>query len=215
MEDDQIMKLLTNRSWSAVQSGLNVAASERIWHDEFMPCHLLYGLSRDPRSLAGCALAEVGMTERKILLAIKELLPAGSEEKWPLPYHESTKWVVRFAWGEARELRHERIGTEHLLLALTGVEKPDKVMEWSKITSTRAEEVRGLIMGYLDAGPEEAEGNLVAAGLADLTKAVDRLAEAHELQALASLLDRRGNHGVAKEVYAAAQKRIEDMLAPE
>jgi Clp amino terminal domain, pathogenicity island component len=80
--------------------------------------HLLLGLVREGKGRAAAALGSLGVTLEAVRGRARELVgPAGSSNATP-PLTPRSRAVLRLAQREARQLGHEAVGTEHLLLAL-------------------------------------------------------------------------------------------------
>ena len=85
--------------------------------------HVLLGLVRDGDSVAGRALASLGVELSKVRTAVEFIMGAGDAANMPSTPNEltlspRTKRVIEFAIDEARKLRHSRVGPEHLLLGV-------------------------------------------------------------------------------------------------
>jgi hypothetical protein len=100
----------------------------RLGHDRVGTEHLLLALLRDPECLATAALRERGVEPGTARRRVEEAAgpgqvepPAGEPER-PAGLHLRMTRPVTLALGlagrEARELGHDRVGTEHLLLGL-------------------------------------------------------------------------------------------------
>jgi effector-binding domain-containing protein len=81
---------------------------------EINPAHVLLGLLRESEGFAGHVLADFGMT----LEPMRTLLPRGQDQSAEPRITASAQQVVSLADGEARQIGHHYIGTEHLLLGL-------------------------------------------------------------------------------------------------
>jgi hypothetical protein len=77
--------------------------------------HVLLGLLQADRGVAASALAAMGVEPD----AVRALAPAGTESPSDqLPFSPEVKKTLELALREALTLKHDYIGTEHLLLAL-------------------------------------------------------------------------------------------------
>ena len=81
--------------------------------------HLLFGLLKEDRGIAHKILSSNGLSEDILLFKIKELygVPNGSFSG-KVTFTPRTKQVIEMSFIEAKEMGHNYIGTEHLLLAL-------------------------------------------------------------------------------------------------
>ena len=109
----------TERARRVVKAAQEEARELR--HDHIFPEHLALGLLHDPDSLAGQAIAALGVTPeaaREALVAAQQ--PPAVEEpvSGRIPFTSRAKKVLELALREALLLGHNYIGTEHLLLGL-------------------------------------------------------------------------------------------------
>ena len=83
--------------------------------------HLLFGLLKEDRGIAHKILLLNGLSEDILLFKIKELYgtPNGSFSG-KVTFTPRTKQVIEMSFIEAKEMGHNYIGTEHLLLAQIG-----------------------------------------------------------------------------------------------
>jgi excisionase family DNA binding protein len=96
------------------------------------PRHLLLGLTAESGGLGSRALAELGVTEadvRTVLERHPELASrAGKEAGSVLRLSEGTMTALRRAVDQANKLKHNHLGTEHLLLGLLADPKGEAAM---------------------------------------------------------------------------------------
>jgi Clp amino terminal domain, pathogenicity island component len=100
----------------------------RLGHDRVGTEHLLLALLRDQGCLATAALSERGVAAETALRRLKEAAGpgwagrrGGEEDRLAglhLPMTKPVAHVFGLATREAKELEHDRVGTEHLLLGL-------------------------------------------------------------------------------------------------
>jgi Clp amino terminal domain, pathogenicity island component len=100
----------------------------RLGHDRVGTEHLLLALLRDQQCLAAAALSERGVKAETARRRVEEAAgPAPADrrgrerdrlEDLQLPITKPVTLVFGLAAREARELEHDRVGTEHLLLGL-------------------------------------------------------------------------------------------------
>ena len=82
--------------------------------------HLLLGLQKEISGVAGQILSSNGVEEEKIWKVVEELVSPVGEEV-PLGYPQISprlSYILEESKAEALRMRSDRIGTEHLLLAL-------------------------------------------------------------------------------------------------
>jgi hypothetical protein len=125
------LRRYTERARHAVEASSGIARGFQ--HSVVGTEHLLLALYGDPESVAAKVLAEVGADRNTVAAAVLRHVPRGTEpsplrqanpdetgESADLPLtHRATDAFAR-ALKEARELGHNYVGTEHLLLALYG-----------------------------------------------------------------------------------------------
>ncbi len=80
--------------------------------------HILWGLAKEGTGIAARVLASNGVTEESIKQKIADLIGLGKEEPVNLSYTPRTKRIMELAYGEARRMGQNFIGTEHLLMAI-------------------------------------------------------------------------------------------------
>lgn len=94
--------------------------AQRMHHSYLGTEHLLLALVHEPEGHGHRALANLGVSYRKLRQALAELVKAGPDNEIPDVLHQTPRFkhVMGMAVEEARALKHAHIGTEHLLLAL-------------------------------------------------------------------------------------------------
>jgi ATP-dependent Clp protease ATP-binding subunit ClpC len=98
----------------------------RLHHEYVGTEHILLGLIREGEGVAAAVLQNLNVDLDEIQQKIEETVKKGkaSQATGPdLPYTSRAKKVLELAMGEARELNHSYVGTEHLLLGLLREEK--------------------------------------------------------------------------------------------
>ncbi|NUP99410.1 MAG: ATP-dependent Clp protease ATP-binding subunit [Armatimonadetes bacterium] len=110
-----------------------IAAQEEAEADgsgEVQSYHLLLGVTREADSKAVEILEKFGISPRRVRDEIKKYLPpqqpapryqqasSGRERSHDKHFSEQAKKVLQMAYNEARQLSHNYVGTEHLLLGL-------------------------------------------------------------------------------------------------
>jgi len=100
--------------------------SARLRHEYVGTEHILLGLLGDEESLATHVVESFGVNPQALADQIDSVVKKGraSETRGPdLPYTSRAKKVIELAMTEAREMHHEYVGTEHVLLGLLREEK--------------------------------------------------------------------------------------------
>lgn len=83
---------------------------------EIAPEHLLLGLTALERGTGGQALAAQGIDLGKVRAELGE--PVREPQRGRMPFTRDAKQVLEGALGQALELKHNWIGSEHILLSL-------------------------------------------------------------------------------------------------
>jgi ATP-dependent Clp protease ATP-binding subunit ClpC len=94
--------------------------AQQFGHEFIGTEHILGGLAKEVHGVAAAVLQHFNVDLKPLRKAV-EILLAGHphvEVTEKLAQTEHTKNVIRYAVEEARSLRHNHIGTEHLLLGL-------------------------------------------------------------------------------------------------
>jgi ATP-dependent Clp protease ATP-binding subunit ClpA len=118
--------------------------------------HLLYGLSRDEHSVASHALKKFKVTEKEIYAEIKRLTDSlsASNLALALPFTPRLDKSLRYADQEAKELNHNFIGTEHLLLGLFKVPEGTAILILNNL-KVDLKQLRKFILELLGSALEE------------------------------------------------------------
>ena len=98
----------------------------RLHHEYVGTEHILLGLIREGEGVAAAVLQNLAVDLEEVQQKIEETVKKGkaAQATGPdLPYTSRAKKVLELAMGEARELNHSYVGTEHLLLGLLREEK--------------------------------------------------------------------------------------------
>lgn len=137
-----------------VRKSLAMAREEaaRLHHEYVGTEHILLGLLRDDDSVALTVIDNLGVKRNDISLKIDAIVKRGrpGDFRGPdLPYTSRAKKVLELAMTEAREARHDYVGTEHVLLGLLREEKgiAAQVLVDSGVTLGRAREEAIRILG--------------------------------------------------------------------
>ncbi len=94
--------------------------ARRLRHAYIAPEHVLLGLLREGAGVGASVLKELGVELKSLRITVTSALPAQPDVPVPdaLPQSHATEILLRWATEEMRGLRHQFVGTEHLLLAL-------------------------------------------------------------------------------------------------
>lgn len=94
--------------------------AQRLNHEYMGTEHILVGLVKEGSGVAASVLKTLGIDLQKTRLEVEKLIKSGPEivTMGRLPQTPLTKKVIEYAIEESRNLGHQHIGTEHLLLGL-------------------------------------------------------------------------------------------------
>ncbi len=89
-------------------------------HDYIGTEHILLGLYSMPSSVAARALRNLGVTAAAVRTGVEETVGKGEKDApaGHIPFTKRAKKVLELSLREALQLKHNYIGTEHILLAL-------------------------------------------------------------------------------------------------
>lgn len=111
--------------------------------------HLLLGLVREQEGLAARTLEELGITLGAVREEVQRITGVGDEAATgQIPFTPRAKQTLERALREAISMRHNYIGTEHILLGLTTLEEGAALQILRKLGAdgerVRAEVIRQL-----------------------------------------------------------------------
>ena len=94
--------------------------AQRFNHEYIGTEHILLGLVKEGSGVAANVLKNLDVDLRKIRLEVEKLVQSGPEmvTMGKLPQTPRTKKVIEYSMEEARNLNHNYVGTEHVLLGL-------------------------------------------------------------------------------------------------
>src|SRR5690625_2629056 len=90
----------------------------RLGHQNIGTEHILLGLVREGKGIAGKALKEFGLNVSQIQTEVEKLIGRGNKPLKSVHYTPRAKKVIELSQDEARKLGHSYVGTEHILLGL-------------------------------------------------------------------------------------------------
>jgi ATP-dependent Clp protease ATP-binding subunit ClpC len=141
-------------------------ANQEAWrfnHEYIGTEHILLGLVKEGSGVAANVLQELGIDLRKIQLEVEKIVQAGPNmaTTGKLPRTPRTERAIKFASEEARNLGHNYVGTEHLLLGLLregeGV-AAQVLMNLGLSLEAVREQVLGLLGHNMDSGESGGTG---------------------------------------------------------
>jgi hypothetical protein len=99
--------------------------AKRFKHEYIGTEHILLGLVKEGSGVAAHVLTNLGIDLRKVRLEVEKLVPSGPDivTLGGRPQMPRAKEVIMYSMEEARNLRHNYVGSEHLLLGLLRAEE--------------------------------------------------------------------------------------------
>jgi ATP-dependent Clp protease ATP-binding subunit ClpC len=101
--------------------------AQRFNHEYIGTEHILLGLVREGSGVAADVLMNLGIDLRMVRLEVEKLLSAGPTATTGrferFPQTPRAKKVIEYSMEEARNLKHDYVGSEHLLLGLLSERK--------------------------------------------------------------------------------------------
>src|SRR5947209_1153421 len=150
--------------------------AQRFNHEYIGTEHILLGLVKEGSGVAANVLKNLDIDLRKIRLEVEKIVQTGPDmvTMGKLPHTPRAKKVIEYSIEEARNLNHNYVGTEHLLLGLLreqeGVAAQVLMNLGLKLEDVR-EEVLNLLGHNMDSG--ESSGERTAAKGKSKTPALD------------------------------------------
>jgi ATP-dependent Clp protease ATP-binding subunit ClpC len=144
--------------------------AQRFNHDYIGTEHVLLGLVKEGSGVGANVLKNLGVDLRKVRLEVEKLVKSGPEmvTMGKLPQTPRAKRVIEYAIEEARNLNHNYVGTEHLLLGLLR-EQDGVAAQVLMNLGLKLEDVREEVLNLLGAGVEPEDASAMA-GPADVKK---------------------------------------------
>ncbi|MEI7768101.1 MAG: Clp protease N-terminal domain-containing protein, partial [Phycisphaerae bacterium] len=129
--------------------------AQRFNHEYIGTEHILLGLVKEGSGVGATVLKNLDIDLRRVRLEVEKLVKSGPDmvTMGKLPQTPRAKKVIEYAIEEARNLGHNYVGTEHLLLGL--LREKDGVAAQVLINlGLKLEEVREEVLNLLGAGVE-------------------------------------------------------------
>jgi ATP-dependent Clp protease ATP-binding subunit ClpC len=141
--------------------------AQRFNHEYIGTEHILLGLIKEGSGVAANVLKNLEVDLRKIRLEVEKLVQSGPDmvTMGKLPQTPRAKKVIEYSMEEARNLGHNYVGTEHILLGLLR-EQEGVAAQVLMNLGLKLEEVREEVLSLLGHGMEGAEGSERTGGLA-------------------------------------------------
>ena len=140
--------------------------AQRFNHEYIGTEHILLGLIKEGSGVAANVLKNLEVDLRKIRLEVEKLVQSGPDmvTMGKLPQTPRAKKVIEYSMEEARNLGHNYVGTEHILLGLLR-EQEGVAAQVLMNLGLKLEEVREEVLSLLGHGMEGAEGSERAGSL--------------------------------------------------
>ncbi|NLY02986.1 MAG: ATP-dependent Clp protease ATP-binding subunit [Rhodopirellula sp.] len=134
--------------------------AQRFNHEYIGTEHILLGLIKEGSGVAANVLKNLDVDLRKIRLEVEKLVQSGPDmvTMGKLPQTPRAKKVIEYSMEEARNLNHNYVGTEHILLGLLR-EQEGVAAQVLMNLGLKLEEVRDEVLNLLGHGMEGAEGS--------------------------------------------------------
>jgi len=132
--------------------------AQRFNHEYIGTEHILLGLIKEGSGVAANVLKNLDVDLRKIRLEVEKLVQSGPDmvTMGKLPQTPRAKKVIEYSMEEARNLNHNYVGTEHILLGLLR-EQEGVAAQVLMNLGLKLEEVREEVLNLLGHGLEGAE----------------------------------------------------------
>jgi len=132
--------------------------AQRFNHEYIGTEHILLGLVKEGSGVGANVLKNLDVDLRKVRLEVEKLVKSGPDmvTMGKLPQTPRAKKVIEYAIEEARNLNHNYVGTEHLLLGLLR-EHEGVAAQVLMNLGLKLEEVREEVLNLLGAGVEPEE----------------------------------------------------------
>ncbi|MGP1310555.1 MAG: Clp protease N-terminal domain-containing protein, partial [Phycisphaerales bacterium] len=139
--------------------------AQRFNHEYIGTEHILLGLVKEGSGVGANVLKNLDVDLRKVRLEVEKLVKPGPEmvTMGKLPQTPRAKKVIEYAIEEARNLNHNYVGTEHLLLGL--LREHDGVAAQVLMNlGLKLEEVREEVLNLLGAGMDADDADTAKSG---------------------------------------------------
>src|SRR5437870_13632574 len=139
--------------------------AQRFNHEYIGTEHILLGLVKEGSGVGANVLKNLDVDLRKVRLEVEKLVKSGPEmvTMGKLPQTPRAKRVIEYAIEEARNLNHNYVGTEHLLLGLLR-EQDGVAAQVLMNLGLKLEDVREEVLTLLGHNMESSEGGSGGSG---------------------------------------------------
>jgi ATP-dependent Clp protease ATP-binding subunit ClpC len=155
--ETEMYERFTDRARKVMQ--LANQEAQRFNHEYIGTEHVLLGLIKEGSGVAANVLKNLDVDLRKIRLEVEKLVQSGPDmvTMGKLPQTPRAKKVIEYSMEEARNLNHNYVGTEHILLGLLR-EQEGVAAQVLMNLGLKLEEVREEVLNLLGHGIEGQEG---------------------------------------------------------
>ncbi|MFP6700968.1 MAG: Clp protease N-terminal domain-containing protein, partial [Planctomycetaceae bacterium] len=145
--------------------------AQRFNHEYIGTEHVLLGLVKEGSGVAANVLKNLDVDLRKIRLEVEKIVQSGPDmvTMGKLPQTPRAKKVIEYALEEAKNLNHNYVGTEHLLLGLLR-EQEGVAAQVLMNLGLKLEDVREEVLNLLGHGLEGAEATERTSGSSKSSK---------------------------------------------
>src|SRR5262249_55490539 len=211
LEDFSMYARFTDRARKVMQ--LANQEARHLNHEYIGTEHILLGLVKEGSAVAANVLKNLDIDLRKIRLEVEKIVQSGPDmvTMGKLPQTPRAKKVIEYSIEEARNLNHNYVGTEHLLLGLLR-EREGVAAQVLMNLGLKLEDVRQEVLDLLGEGTEARKSNGKRsasfvrkdphADLQDLPEHARRALQ--ELDAQIERLDREKEDAVAEQDFEKA-----------
>jgi ATP-dependent Clp protease ATP-binding subunit ClpC len=195
-----IMEYFTQRAKDVIQNAANKA--HEMGHQVLDTEHLLLALIEE-KQVASKIMAELGLKPEELERYVKSLVPTGTLKNPAVELSPRAKRALELAFDEARQLNHNYVGSEHILLGLIR-EAEGLAAQILKKFAIDLIKTRAAIIKLVGEGVKEGESLKGSSQTADLdryTKDLTKLAQngqldpvigrAGEIERVINILSRR------------------------
>jgi len=139
--------------------------AQRFNHEYIGTEHILLGLVKEGSGVGANVLKNLEVDLRKVRLEVEKLVKSGPETvtMGKLPQTPRAKKVIEYAIEEARNLNHNYVGTEHLLLGLLR-EQDGVAAQVLMNLNLKLEDVREEVLNLLGASEDSEESASMVGG---------------------------------------------------
>lgn len=154
--DSGMYELFTDRARKVMQ--LANQEAQRLNHEYIGTEHILLGLVKEGAGTAATVLKNLDVDLHHIRLEIEKFLQVGPDtvRRGKLPQTPRAKKVTEYSMEEARNLNHNYVGTEHILLGLLR-EQEGLAAHVLMNLGLKLENVREVVLNLLSRGKESNE----------------------------------------------------------